>query len=145
MHRSTATGTKDAGRAPDAALDGQPEQATWPAATGPPLTVGTGVAGPAAGADPLTPPGEPLPAEPLPAAPVVGAAPPGPVPEAVAPELAPFDAVLFDGVPLGAEPPAAPTDALPHPAASAPAASSVTATAAVRRPAREIGPFGVIM
>src|ERR1700761_3219108 len=43
-HRSTLTGTKDTGSAALVASVGQPTQATVPSGTGPPLTVGTGVA-----------------------------------------------------------------------------------------------------
>ena len=43
-HRSTATGWKNAVSFPCGASDGQPAQAVSPAMTGPPLTVGTGVA-----------------------------------------------------------------------------------------------------
>ncbi len=128
-HRSTVTGTKDAGRVPVGAPDGQPAQATSPAGRDPPLTVGTGVAVPlAAGADPETPGA-------LAEAPLAGAELGPLVPDAVAPD-----------VPGEAELPGAwaPAGALAQPAASAPAASSVTAAAQARRPDL-FRPFAVIM
>jgi hypothetical protein len=132
------TGANDAGKVPVGALDGQPAQATSPAGTGPPLTVGTGVAVPlAAGADPVTPGAlaEPLLTGPLVAVPLVGVAPARPVP----------DAVALDAAGEGELPACELTDALAQPAASIPAATSVTAAAQARRLACLGEPVPVIM
>jgi len=133
------TGANDVGRAAVGAFDGQPAQATSPAATGPPLTVGAGVAVPlAAGADPDTPGALAVPLPPAPVLPVpVLPLPPPAVPLATAGLVAEADAPGARG-----EEPAVCelTDALAHPAASTPAASSAAATAA-----RDVDRFSVIM
>jgi hypothetical protein len=123
-HRSTLTGTKDTGKLAVGACDGQPTQAGSPPTTGPPLTVGTGVADPddtVGAADPE------------------GAADP-PDPDGAA------DAVVADAV--GVTPPdGEPACDVPHPA-SATAASSAEAMAHARGPAGRagvIGAFGVVM
>src|SRR6185437_10194071 len=71
-HRSTLTGTNDAGRGPLATPAGQPTQAGSPGTTRPPLTVGTGVAGADGPAGAVACPGAPV-LEP--GAPAPGAAP----------------------------------------------------------------------
>jgi hypothetical protein len=131
-HRSTATGTNETGRAAVGALSGQPAQAGWPGVTGPPLTVGTGVA------DPDGPAGADGRAE---AADADGRAEvEGDAGDAV-------DAPVADAV--GVDPlDGAPACVVPHPAASAPAESSTAVTANARVPGRRaaaIGAFGVLM
>jgi hypothetical protein len=137
-HRSTFTGTNDTGRLALGALAGQPAQATSPAATCPPLTVGTGAAvddgageavGPLVGPLVAVPPAAVLPAV-LPALPP--AVPPAAVPpDALGPAPVPADVLL--------------TLAVPHPAASAPATTSPVATAHTRRPGRVIDAIGVLI
>jgi hypothetical protein len=118
-HRSTVTGTKEAGRLPTGAWAGQPAQAGWPAVSGPPLTVGTGAADPDGFGDEAGEAGEAGEAEANVGDVVdaVGAAPP-------------------DGEPAGD---------VPHPAASVPAVSSAAVAAHVRGPARRADVFCVLM
>jgi hypothetical protein len=136
-HRSTVTGTNDTGRLELGALAGQPAQATSPAATCPPLTVGTGAAvddgaaeavGPLVGPLVAVPPAAVLPAV-LPALPAV--------PPAAGPPDALGPAPVLADVPL--------TLAVPHPAASAPAATSPLATAHARRRGRVTDAIGVLI
>jgi hypothetical protein len=134
-HRSTATGTNETGRLDVGALAGHPAQAGSPGVTRPPLTVGTGAAGPddpAAPDDPADPAGPDGTAE----------------AEAEAKDAeGAADAAVADAV--GADPPdGAPACVVPHPAARVPAASSAAATAPTRVPVRRcpaIGAFGVLM